>query len=341
MKPFEVIQLTNTSEMTSVSHGPNTRFLAGGTNLIDLMKHQIETPAKLIDLSQWHGSDKITELDEGTSVNAMVTNTQLANFSANRPHLSVLAQALLSGATVQLRNRATTGGNLLQRTRCYYFYDTSKNCNKRNPGSGCDALQGFNRIHAILGTSEHCIASHPSDMAVAMTLLDAQVHTTNTAGATRVVPVRKLYRLPSATPHIETCLGDDELITQVSIPTRKRGTHYYQKVRDRESYAFALVSVACTLKLNNNMIEDVQIALGGVGTQPWLAINTMAKLQGQQATAKTVDDALDADLIEAKGAGHNDFKISLVKRCLKHVLSSVIKHQQSNPGFEGALYDHK
>ncbi|WJG08091.1 xanthine dehydrogenase family protein subunit M [Aliiglaciecola sp. LCG003] len=340
MEPFKVIQLTDSKTLSSIGDCQGSRFLAGGTNLIDLMKHQIETPVRLIDLSQWEASDKIEESDDDISVGAMVTNTELANFSAKHPALSVLAQALLSGATVQLRNRASTAGNLLQRTRCYYFYDTSKRCNKRVPGSGCDALQGFNRIHAVLGASEHCIASHPSDMAVAMTLLDAKVHSIDTAGSTRAIPVRELYRLPGSTPHIETCLKSDELITHVSIPKRSRGTHYYQKVRDRQSYAFALVSVACTLKLIDNKIEDVQIAFGGVGTQPWLATNTMAKLQGQQATTKNVENALDADLIGAKGAGRNDFKISLTKRTLKHVLTTVIQHQQSNPGYEGALYDH-
>lgn len=340
MNPFKVFHLVTTSVLPSAADGQDSHFLAGGTNLVDLMKHQIETPDRIIDLSRWEGSDKITEFDEHIDVGAMVTNTELAKFSAKRPHLSVLAQALLSGATVQLRNRATTGGNLLQPTRCYYFYDTSKRCNKRKPGSGCDALQGFNRIHAVLGTSEHCIASHPSDMAVAMTLLNAEAHTVDMSGATRVVPVRELYRLPGDTPHIETRLGSDELITHVRIPKRMGGTHYYLKVRDRQSYAFALVSVACTLRLNDNVIEDVQIAFGGVGTQPWLAINTMAKLQGQQATTQSIDNALEADLIEAKGAGHNDFKIPLVKRTLKYVLTSVVKNQQSNLGFEGALYDH-
>jgi xanthine dehydrogenase YagS FAD-binding subunit len=341
MKPFKVVHLTDISALSTFNDGSATRFLAGGTNLIDLMKHQIEAPDTLIDLSQWHNSNDIVETDDCVNVGSMVTNTALANFSAQRSYLSVLAQALLSGATVQLRNRATTGGNLLQRTRCYYFYDTSKHCNKREPGSGCDALQGFNRIHAVLGTSEHCIAAHPSDMAVAMTLLDASVHTKNSAGDSRVIPVRKLYRLPSDTPHIETCLSDEELITQVSIPRRKRGTHYYQKVRDRESYAFALVSVACTLKLHDNLIEDVQIAFGGVGTQPWLATHTMAQLQGQPATAQTIESVLDADLEEAKGSGDNDFKISLLQRTLKSVLTKVIHHQQAHPDFEGALYDHR
>lgn len=341
MKPFELFQLTDSSQLNSQRDKGSQRFLAGGTNLIDLMKHQIESPDLLVDLSKWQHSTQITETADQYTVGAMVTNTELANFAAQQAELAVLAQALLSGATVQLRNRATTAGNLLQRTRCYYFYDKAKRCNKRQPGSGCDALQGANRIHAVLGTSEQCIASHPSDMAVAMTLLDATVHTVNPAAENREISVRSLYQLPGDTPHIETCLQPGELITHVTIPKRQRGTHLYQKVRDRESYAFALISIACTILVTDGVIDDIQIAFGGVGTQPWLASKTMAALVGEKPSPELIKSVLNADLADAKGAGDNDFKIPLLQRTLKQVLSSLIGHQQTNPAFEGALYDHK
>ncbi|MBD3585622.1 xanthine dehydrogenase family protein subunit M [Salinimonas sp. HHU 13199] len=338
MRPFTVNRLTDTQHLNDVDSFENSRFLAGGTNLVDLMKHQIETPDTLVDLSGWESADTIEETDETYQIGAMVSNTDLANFAYRKEDLSLLSQALLSGATVQLRNRATTGGNLLQRTRCYYFYDTNQPCNKRQPGSGCAALDGFNRIHAVLGTSEHCIASHPSDMAVAMAALDAKVKTINPAGNSRHIPVRELYRLPGDTPHIETVLGGDELIVSVDIPKRPRGTQIYRKVRDRSSYAFALVSVACDVTLKDGVIDDVSLAFGGVGTMPWHAKSAEDFLRGKTATSDLYAQACDIELSAARGAGSNDFKIPLIKRTAAFVLEQAVGQQMAHPGHQGAIH---
>ncbi len=338
MKPFAVFPLHKKHDLAQVESFEHSRFLAGGTNLVDLMKHQIESPDQIIDLSGFEQAYDITDSEQQVTIGAMVSNTELADYAYQQPGLSLLSQALLAGATVQLRNRATTGGNLLQRTRCYYFYDTTKPCNKRKPGSGCAAINGFNRIHAILGTSEHCIASHPSDMATAMTALDATVHTCNANGETRQIPVRELYRLPGDTPHIETHLGADELITAVSIDKTPRGTHIYQKVRDRSSYAFALVSVACTMQVKDGIISDINLAFGGVGSQPWHAQAAEEYLRGKSATTELFEHAADVELSSAKGSGYNDFKIPMLKRTLVHVLTQASEHQNQHPEHEGAIY---
>lgn len=338
MRPFSVNSLTDGKQLADIGTFESSRFLAGGTNLVDLMKHQIETPQHIIDLSRWDSANNIDETDDYYQIGAMVSNTDLANFAYQRKDLSVLSQALLSGATVQLRNRATTGGNLLQRTRCYYFYDTNQPCNKREPGSGCAALDGFNRIHAVLGTSEHCIASHPSDMAVAMTALDAQVKTINAKGDTRSIPVRELYQLPGDTPHIETVLAEDELIVAVKIPKKKRGTQTYRKVRDRSSYAFALVSVACDLTLKDGVIADISLAFGGVGTQPWHAASAEDFMRNKTASSSLYEQAVDLELNPARGAGGNDFKIPLIKRTAAFVIQQAVEHQMANPGHQGAIH---
>lgn len=338
MKPFSVDTLRDSTSLSSISLTKHSRFLAGGTNLVDLMKLQIESPEHLIDLSQWEEAREINQTENEVRVGAMVSNTALANYSFKQDYLSLLSQALLSGATVQLRNRATTAGNLLQKTRCYYFYDTSRNCNKRNPGSGCAAINSMNRLHAILGTSDKCIAAHPSDMAVAMTAFDANIEVINSAGDSRRLALRELYKLPGDTPHIETNLRSDELITAVSLPIESRGTHYYKKVRDRSSYAFALVSVAATVKLVKGRIAALSIAFGGVGTVPWHARKTENALLNSEPTKTRIVEALESELADATTFKHNAFKRSLLIRTATDVLLKLVDHQRANPNYEGALY---
>jgi xanthine dehydrogenase YagS FAD-binding subunit len=242
-----------------------------------------------------------------------------------RQRYGVLSRALLAGASAQLRNRATTGGNLLQRTRCYYFYDVTKPCNKRNPGSGCAALAGFNRIHAILGTSEHCIATHPSDMAVAMRALDAKVETVNDAGATRITPIAEFHRLPGTTPQIETSLKPGEIITAVTLPPPPPGVQMYRKVRDRASYAFALVSVAAIVDSARGRIRSARLAFGGLAPKPWRSSKAEQALANAPADTRTFDTAASAVLEDARGFGGNDFKIPLTRRTLHSVLEEMTR----------------
>ncbi|AEF02575.1 FAD binding domain-containing protein [Alteromonas naphthalenivorans] len=340
MNPFSVQNIKHTQDITGLSTEDSAKYIAGGTNLIDLMKLQVETPSQLINLSQWEDEQSITEHDDHYRVGAMVTNTALANYAYHKPSLSLLSQALLSGATVQLRNRATTGGNLLQRTRCYYFYDTTKACNKRQPGSGCDALTRMNRIHAILGTSDDCIATHPSDMAVAMMALDAKLLLTAKSGNERVVPVREFYCEPGSTPHIENILENEEVITAVIIPKQRHGSQYYRKVRDRSSYAFALVSVAAGLVVKGNRIEKVTLGFGGVGTKPWFPVSAIKVLTGAEFSDEVLDLAIDAELADAKVYGSNNFKPDLLRNTFKSVLNSLYEHQCENDDYEGALYEN-
>ncbi len=308
MKAFTYTRSAELAQATAeASNGAQAKFIAGGTNLLDLMKLQVETPEHLIDINHI-GLDMIEETPEGgLRIGALVRNSTLAADRHVREKYEVLSRALLSGASAQLRNKATTGGNLLQRTRCYYFYDTSKPCNKRAPGSGCAAMGGFNRIHAILGTSEQCIASHPSDMAVAMRVLDAVVETAKPDGGKREIPVAELHRLPGETPEQETILERGELITAVVLPPSPPGKQVYRKIRDRASYAFALVSVAAIVDGDRS-----RLAFGGVGTKPW-----------RVEAADTLSDAgeiADAVLDGAVGHGANDFKIPLTRRAIKAVL---------------------
>ncbi len=302
---------------------PGARFIAGGTNLLDLMKLEVETPSHLIDITRL-GLDKTEATSEGgLRIGATVRNADLAADPRIRKGYAVLSRALLSGASGQLRNKATTGGNLLQRTRCYYFYDSSKPCNKRTPGSGCSALQGFNRIHAVLGTSEQCIATHPSDMAVAMRVLDAKVETLLPDGAKRVIPIADFHRLPGATPHIENSLQPGELITAVTLPAPLPGRHVYRKVRDRASYAFALVSVAAILDESNGRIRSARLAFGGLAHKPWRVPGAEEGLAGASANAAATNAAADAVLAGARGFGHNDFKMALLRRTLNSVLTET------------------
>ena len=303
----------------------HAKFIAGGTNLLDLMKLEIEAPTHLIDINRL-GLDQIeTTEDGGVRIGAMVRNSDLAAHSRIRTDYAVLSRALLSGASGQLRNMATTGGNLLQRTRCYYFYDTTRPCNKRVAGSGCSAVDGFNRMHAILGASDQCVAVHPSDMAVAMRLLDAEVETINSAGARRVIPIADFHRLPATTPHIETNLRPDEMITGVKLPAPLPGRQTYRKVRDRASYAFAIISVAVVIDASGERAQSARFALGGVAHKPWRVETAELSLSGTPINRKSIDAVIDQLLAGARGYGHNDFKLALVRRTLHAAVAENLK----------------
>ena len=315
MKQFDYIK-ADTAEAAVGASGEGVRFIAGGTNLLDLMKLQIETPDTLVDISRLDLASIADTADGGLSIGALVTNSDLAQHARVRSDYPVLARALLSGASPQLRNKATTGGNLLQRTRCYYFYDTARACNKRDPGSGCAAQGGFNRIMAVLGTSEDCIATHPSDMAVAMRALDAVVVTLLPDGDRRRIAIGDLYRLPGATPEIENSLRPGELITHIELPPAPMGKQLYRKVRDRASYAFALVSVAGVIAVQDGKIATAALAFGGLGPMPWRDAAVEALLIGAAPSTAVFEAAADALLADARGFGSNDFKIPLARRTL-------------------------
>lgn len=312
MKAFTYERAESPAEAAAAAvRNPASKFIAGGTNLLDLMKLQIETPAHLVDVNHL-GLDKIVATkDGGLRVGALVRNTDLAAHKLVRRDYAVLSRALLSGASGQLRNKATTAGNLLQRTRCPYFYDTTKPCNKRRPGSGCSALSGFNRNMAIMGTSADCIATHPSDMAVAMRLLDATVETVTADGATRAIPIADFHRLPGNTPHIETALAPGELITSVVLPKPLGGIQMYRKVRDRASYAFAVISVAAVFGSEGQS----RFAFGGLAHKPWRVEQADALAQrGAAAVA-------DAALAGAKTTELNAYKVDLTRRALASVFA--------------------
>jgi xanthine dehydrogenase YagS FAD-binding subunit len=300
-----------------------SRFLAGGTNLVDLMREGIEQPQSLVDITRL----PLAEIQElpggGLRIGAMVRNSHLAANQLVRERYPLLSRAILAGASAQLRNMATTGGNLMQRTRCYYFYDTSSHCNKRAPGSGCDALNGFNRIHAILGTSPQCIATHPSDMCVALVALDATVNIAGPSGE-RILPVNDFHRLPGTTPEVDTNLQPGELITSIDLPPSAAGLRcVYRKVRDRASYAFALVSVAAALKVEGGVIHDVRLALGGVAHKPWRATVAERMLRGGVPSRENFVAAAGAELAPAIPRGGNAFKIELAKRTITAALSEL------------------
>lgn len=307
---------------SAITNVPNARFIAGGTNLLDLMKLEVETPAHLIDVNRL-GFDRIeATAGGGLRIGATVRNADLAADPRVRKDYAVLSRALLSGASGQLRNKATTAGNLLQRTRCGYFYDISKPCNKRTPGQGCSALQGYNRMHAIVGASEQCIATHPSDMAVAMRVLDAQVEVLSSRGK-RVIPIADFHRLPGTTPQIETSLLPGEIITGVTLPAPLPGRHIYRKVRDRASYAFALVSVAAIVDASGGEIRTARMAFGGVAHKPWRVTAAESELAGARLNDASADAAAARVLVGAQGFGHNDFKIPLLRGTLRAVLSEA------------------
>jgi xanthine dehydrogenase YagS FAD-binding subunit len=327
MNPFTYSRVVDPNEaVTGIAAKPHGKFLGGGTNLIDLMKMGVETPDALIDINRLSLA-QIEELPggKGIHIGAMVRNSDLAEHSLIKSRYPVLSEALLSGASPQLRNMATVGGNLLQRTRCYYFYDPAfPACNKRNPGSGCGAIDGYNRIHAILGQSDQCIATHPSDMCVAMAALDAVVRVRGSKGE-REIPFADFHRLPGNTPNVDTNLQPDELIVAVDLPAIPFATRsHYLKVRDRASYAFALVSVAAVLDLDQSKkIKAARVALGGVAHKPWRASKTEQELIGKIADEKTLRAAAEAELVAAKGYKYNSFKIELAKRAIVRTLSTV------------------
>ena len=319
MKTFDYARAGSVAEATQAGG----RFIAGGTNLLDLMKLQVETPDKLVDISRLDLNTIDEREDGGLTIGALVPNSDLAADPRVIAKYEVLSRALLAGASGQLRNKATTGGNLLQRTRCYYFYDTAAGCNKREPGSGCEAIGGFNRIHAILGTSEHCIATHPGDMPVAMRALDAVIVTQKADGDKRRLPIGDFYRLPGDTPHIENVLEAGELITHVELPAPPAGRHLYRKVRDRASYAFALFSVAAVVSVENGTIASAALAFGGVAHMPWRDPGVEAALVGNAPSEAVFAAAADALLADAKGFGSNDFKLPLARRTLIACLREV------------------
>ncbi len=323
MQPF-AYQRAATPEAAVAAHGGrgDARYIAGGTNLLDLMKLQIETPMRLVDISRLPLADIEETTAGGLRIGALTDNTTLVSHPAVRRRYPVLAEAILAGASGQLRNKATIGGNFMQRTRCGYFYDMARPCNKRQPGSGCGAVGGHNRIHAILGASEHCIATHPSDMAVAMQALDAVLHVQGASGP-RTVPVDALFRLPGDTPQLEYTLEPGELITAVELPPAPMGRMQYRKVRDRASYAFALVSVAAVLDVSDGQVTGARVALGGVAHKPWRARAAEAALLGQPATEATFLAAADAELAPARGWGGNDFKLPLARRVIARTLTDL------------------
>jgi xanthine dehydrogenase YagS FAD-binding subunit len=314
MKAFTYERVdTAAAAVASASRVEGAKFIAGGTNLLDLMKLEIEKPRHLIDINALE-LNRIEDTPEGgLRIGALVRNTDLAAHPRVRRDYALLSRALLAGASGQLRNKATTAGNLLQRTRCPYFYDTNQPCNKRQPGSGCSALEGFNRLHAIVGTSEACIATHPSDMAVALRALDAVVETIRPDGSTRSIPLAEFYRLPGDTPHLETELSPGEFITAVVLPKPLGGTHIYKKVRDRASYAFALVSVAAVI----NSDGSGRVALGGVAHKPW-------RIESAEASMSSGADAVVSRLLaDAKTTRENEFKPQLVARALAAAMAQA------------------
>jgi len=330
MKSFSYSRAGTAPEAISlVSAQSHAKFLGGGTNLIDLMRENIEQPDTLIDVTRLGPSGIEETAGGGVRIGAEVRNTAVANDRLIRERYPVLSQAILFGASGQIRNMATVGGNLMQRTRCYYFYDRASRCNKRDPGSGCDAVEGFNRIHAILGTSEHCIATHPSDMCVALAALGATVHVDGPGGP-RAIAFDDFHKLPGDTPHIETALGQNELITSVelaALPFARRSL--YRKVRDRASYAFALVSVAATLQIEGGRIRNARLALGGVSPKPWRAFEAERVLAGAEASEESFHRAAEAEVAHARSYRDNHFKIDLAKRTLVSALNEMARKEES------------
>ena len=301
--------------------GSAAKLIAGGTNLLDLMKLEVETPDHLLDINRI-GLDRIEQAGGGLRIGALVTNADCAADATVRRDYPLLARAILAGASPQLRNKATTGGNLCQRTRCHYFMDLDTRCNKRQPGSGCDAIGGFNRIHAILGASDQCIATYPGDMAVALSALDATVEIKGKAGA-RTLPLRDFHRLPGDDPSRDNVLEAGEVITAVILPAPVGGRQIYRKVRDRASYAFALVSVAAIVEVSDGRISRADLAFGGVAHKPWHDPAVGQALVGQEPSPALFERAADLLLRDARGQGDNDFKIPLLRRALAAVLTEA------------------
>jgi xanthine dehydrogenase YagS FAD-binding subunit len=323
MRPFTYERAADARAAVNAVAAGGAKFISGGTNLLDLMKLEIERPTHLVDISRLALRDIEALPDGGLRIGAQAANSDTAADARVRARYPVLSEALLSGASGQLRNKASIGGNLLQRTRCPYFYDTPSACNKRNPGSGCAAIGGINRIHAILGASDACIATHPSDMAIALAALEASIELLGSSGATRVVAIGDFHRLPGDTPDIETVLEQGEMITGVVLPAPPPGRQIYRKVRDRASYEFALVSVAAIVAAEHGTITSARVAFGGVAHKPWRSPEAESALIGQPATMATYRAAADAAMKRAAGRGHNDFKIDLAKRTLCRTLAQA------------------
>jgi xanthine dehydrogenase YagS FAD-binding subunit len=325
MKPFAYTRVTNNeAAVQAVVRDQTAKFIAGGTNLIDLMKEDVIQPSHLVDINRLELT-RIEEREGGLRLGALGRNSDTANHRIVRQRYPLVSQAILAGASPQLRNAATNGGNLMQRTRCYYFYDPAMPCNKRQLGSGCGALEGFNRIHAIFGASEQCIAVHPSDFCVALAALEAVVQVEGPQGA-RSIPFADFHRLPGDMPQIDTNLKRDELITAIDLPgaaSAFAGHSYYLKVRDRASYAFALVSVAAALELENGTIKQARVAMGGVAHKPWRAREAETILTGAQANEQTFKRAAAAAMQGARGYEHNTFKIELGKRAIVRALTAA------------------
>jgi len=329
MRPFTYERAADSGVAVAAVARQGAKFISGGTNLLDLMKLEIERPMHLVDISRLPFKDIVELPDGGLRIGAQVSNSDLAADQHVRARYPVLSQALIAGASGQLRNKASTGGNLMQRTRCTYFYDTAADCNKRDPGSGCAAIGGINRTHAILGASDACIATHPSDMAVAMAALEAQVELLGAGQTGRRVSIRDFHRLPGETPHIETVLEPGEMITNVILPPPPLGRQVYRKVRDRASYAFALVSVAVIVATDRGTITTARVAFGGVAHKPWRSVEAETALAGRPATLATFSAAADAAMQSAVGRGHNNFKIELAKRTLCRTLAQAAGLGQS------------
>ena len=331
MRPFKY---TNAKDAAAASRllaaNPNAKFLAGGTNLLDLMKEDVERPDELIDITRLNLT-QITALPSGgLSLGGLGKNTDAANHPLVRQNYPLLTQAILAGASGQIRNMATNGGNMLQRTRCPYFYEVSMPCNKREPASGCGALEGINRNHAIFGWSEKCVAVYPSDMAVALAALDATVKVRNPSGQERSIPFADFHRLPGDTPEEETNLEPGELIVAIELPKNNFAKNsYYLKVRDRASYAFALVSVAAALELEGKRIKQVRIAMGGVAHKPWRALEAEKILVGHEATLENFKRAADAEMATARPLEHNKFKVELGNRSIVHALDMAMRGGKS------------
>lgn len=323
MNRFDYVRPDTVSDAIKALATPSSRILAGGTNLVDLMKYDVEKPACLVDINRLPLKEISETTEGGLRVGALVSNSDLAWNKTVQARYPLLASAILAGASAQLRNAATTGGNLLQRTRCYYFYDPSTACNKREPGSGCSAIGGVNRIHAILGASDQCIAVYPSDMCVALAAIGASVDVEGPNGK-RSVPFHDFHRLPGSEPQRDNTMSTGELITSIVLPPVDFGTnHTYLKIRDRLSYAFALVSVAVGLTVKADKIEDARVALGGVAHKPWRDPTAEAMLSGRKPEAALFVNFADQVLAQAKGQGENDFKIELARRAIVRAMQQA------------------
>src|ERR687893_1254704 len=321
MRPFKYVRASDAvAAARAVAANPRAKFLAGGTNILDLMKEDVERPNELVDLTRLKLAE-IRPAGGGVSIGALAKNTDTANHPFIREHYPLLAQAIVAGASGQLRNMATNGGNLLQRTRCQYFYDTAMPCNKREPGTGCGAREGLNRIHAILGWSEKCVATYPGDMANALYALDAVVRVRGANGRERTIPVNEFHRLPGDTPHVDNNLAHGELITAVELPKSNFAKNsYYLKVRDRASYAFALVAVAAALELDGGTIRQARVVLGSVAHKPWRSREAEAALAGRPASEETFRRAAEAALAGARPLAHNAYKVELGQRAVVRAL---------------------